>query len=122
MKTSCVHHLAVVVEDLDAAARFYGDVLGLEERKRWFDNAGALRSIWYGLGDEGPFLAVERGARRQDDAGWHCVALSIDASHREAWRAHLKHAGHAVYRETDFTLYVRDPEGNILGLSHYPKT
>jgi hypothetical protein len=75
--------------------------------------------------DGGSFLAIERGdprrARRDDRApGWHCVALGIAAADRGAWRQRLEEAGYPVERETDYTLYVRDPDGQLVGLSHWP--
>lgn len=120
MKTSCVHHLAVLVQDLAAAADFYSSVLGLPEQRRWHTPTGELRSIWYSLGEHGPFLAVERGDANQGDSGWHCVALAIEPEHRERWRTRLLASGFPVFKETAYTLYVRDPEGNVVGLSHYP--
>lgn len=119
-----VHHLAVVVSDLERAERFYAGVLGLPIERRWTDDAGQPRSIWLGLG-EGAFLAVERAARgeptRDEQApGWHCACLAIAPSEREVWRGKLEAAGHPIVRETSFTLYVRDPDGQLVGLSHWP--
>jgi hypothetical protein len=122
MRTGPLHHLAVCACDLDAALRFYSGVLGLEVSKEHRRPDGTLRSVWLDLGDA--FLAIEQvpgGARRADDGpGWHCVALAIDASAREAWRSRLEAAGHPVERETDYTLYARDPEGALVALSHFP--
>ncbi|MFT3765867.1 MAG: VOC family protein [Minicystis sp.] len=123
-----VHHLAVVVRDLGRAEGFYRGILGLPVLRRWDDAAGAPRSIWLGLGG-GAFLAVEKALEGAPErphgeppaAGWHCVALGITAGEREAWRARLASAGLAIERESAFTLYVRDPEGNLVGLSHYPE-
>jgi glyoxylase I family protein len=120
-----VHHLAVVVRDLDRAEAFYGGVIGLPVERRWADEAGSPRSVWLSLGG-GAFLAVERApaglpARPAPDLpGWHCVALAIPVDEREAWRARLAAAGSPVERESPFTLYTRDPEGNLVALSHYP--
>jgi glyoxylase I family protein len=126
-----VHHLAVLVRDLDRAEGFYAGVLGLAVAKRWLDEGGAPRSIWLTLGG-GAFLAVERaagdgGAARSAPGptiatpGWHCVALAIGREEREGLRARLAEAGFPVERETPFTLYTRDPEGNLVGFSHYPE-
>ena len=120
-----VHHLAVVVADLARAERFYAGVLGLPVLRRWEDAAGKPRSVWLGLG-EGAFLAVERAetpeaARRTDTApGFHCLALGIRPEERESWRTRLAAAGFPVERESPFTLYTRDPDENLVGLSHYP--
>lgn len=54
------------------------------------------------------------------NAGWHLVALTINPNDREAWRRRLSEAGHPVERETDCTMYARDPERNFIALSHWP--
>jgi glyoxylase I family protein len=108
-----VHHLAVVVTDLARAEEFYSGTLGLPVIKRWDD-----RAVWLAL-EHDVFLALERAgegeARRDTAPGWHCVALAIDPDEREAWRARIR-----VERESPHTLYTRDPDGNLVGLSHYP--
>lgn len=126
MKEPSVHHLAVCVRDLERAEAFYVGVLGLRVIRRWEDERGRARSIWCALGG-GAFLAIERvsrggGSPRADDApGWHCVALRIERAEREAFCDLLAAAGHPVERETEFTLYVRDPEGALVALSHHPE-
>ena len=125
--TRGLHHLAIRVRDLAAAERFYGGLLGLAVVKRWPAASGpGERSLWVDSGD-GAFLALEiTGATHADvgadaDAdGLHLAALRIDVADRAAWKERFAAAGVAVYHETRFTIYVRDPEGNRIGLSHYP--
>ena len=128
LKTGGVHHLAVVVRDLARAEAFYGGVLGLAVERRHVDAAGQPRAVWLALapGKDATFLALERSdaasAPLRTDAapGWHCVALAIERGEREAWRVRLAAAGHLVERETSYTLYVRDPDGALVALSHWP--
>jgi len=93
--------------------------------RRWPTADGrAERSLWLDLG-QGAFLALERGdgpgpAKADGAPGLHVLALGIARSERAAWSAHLTAAGHPVYHETEHTLYVRDPEGNRVALSHWP--
>jgi catechol 2,3-dioxygenase-like lactoylglutathione lyase family enzyme len=123
MNELAVHHLAVMVSDLAAAERFYAGVLGLPVLRRHDDAAGRPRAIWLLLAN-GAFLALEQGAGppKADGApGWHCVALGIQRADREVWRARLATAGFPVEKETAFTLYCRDPDGALVGLSHHPE-
>ncbi len=118
------HHLAIQVTDLPRAERFYCDVLGLQVKKRWLWNDGrpGERSIWLSLGDG--FIALEAcdqpvptRAFRDPLAGLRLFAITIPAADRAAWEQRL---GVAIVHRTRFTLYVRDPEGNRIGLSHHP--
>ena len=55
-----VHHLAIMVRDLERAERFYIHTLGLEVVRRWTMPDGKTpRSLWIDLGPN--FLAVELG-------------------------------------------------------------
>ena len=120
-----VHHLALLVNDLEASENFYREVLGLEEEKRWFENDGkTLRSIWLRTGDNSR-LMLERATstenRRSEGAsGWHLFALQIEASKREAWRDYLSSQGIGISQESSYSLYIEDPEGNKVALSHWP--
>ncbi|HEX9291294.1 MAG TPA: VOC family protein [Anaeromyxobacteraceae bacterium] len=127
------HHLAIQCWDLPACERFYREVLGLEVVRRWARDGGGDRSVWLSLGDG--FLALERAisetgapdptpasgaAWRDGRAGLHLIALRIRAEERASWEARLAASGVAVVHRTRWTLYVRDPEGNRVGLSHHP--
>ena len=118
------HHLAIQVADLPRAERFYCDVLGLQVRTRWpfADGRPGERSLWLALG--AGFLALEAceqpapaRAFRDPRAGLHLFAIAIAAGDRAAWEQRL---GAAIVHRTPFTLYVLDPEGNRIGLSHHP--
>jgi catechol 2,3-dioxygenase-like lactoylglutathione lyase family enzyme len=124
MRVQGVHHLALKVPSLETAEAFYGGTLGLTVRERLADEDGQPRAIWLDLGG-GAFLALELAPRlaagSDDRQGWHCVALGIEMADRERWRRRLEAAGHRVFMESRFTLYVRDPDGALVALSHHPE-
>ena len=88
------------------------------------------RALWLTLGPteaEGGFLALEAcvGAPvaadfRDPTPGLFLLSLRIDAKSRVAWEERLRAADVPVVHRSDFTLYLRDPEGNRVGLSHWP--
>jgi glyoxylase I family protein len=119
------HHIAVKVADLARAESFYVSVLGLPVRRRWPScDERQDRSVWLDLGG-GAFLALERGEggppKSENASGIHLLALRIRRDERDAWARRLAQAGCPVHSQTDYTLYLRDPEGNRIGLSHWPE-
>ncbi|MDB4980134.1 MAG: Glyoxalase/bleomycin resistance protein/dioxygenase [Myxococcales bacterium] len=127
------HHLAVQVRDLPLCERFYAETLGLRVLRRWPATDGARddRSVWMtnDVGEAPSFIALERvadgpptaeEASRATRPGLHLIALRIERASRATWEQRLAAAGAPVEARTAFTLYVRDPEGNRVGLSHWP--
>lgn len=120
------HHVAVQARDVERVAAFYRDVLGLPEVARHHLEDGRLRSVWLAAkagGDAaGGFFAVELAPdeRPAGTLGYSMVALRIDPVAREAVEAELLAKGVAIEKRTGWTLYVRDPEGHLVGLSHHP--
>ncbi len=123
-----VHHVAIGVRDLPAVEAFYRSVLRLPVQRRWSraDGGPGDRSVWLELGG-GAFLALERAetppaARPGGPAaeGYLMAVLAIARDQRAEWEAWLAATGVAIVRRTAYTLYVDDPEGNRVGLSHWP--
>jgi catechol 2,3-dioxygenase-like lactoylglutathione lyase family enzyme len=119
------HHVAIRCADLEACERFYREVLGLEVVRRWPRPEGGDRSVWVGVGDG--FIALERADGgpldtpwRSAEAGIHLVALRIAPGDRVTWERRLATLGVEIAHRTRWTIYVRDPEGNRVGLSHWP--
>ncbi|WP_242395019.1 VOC family protein [Anaeromyxobacter oryzisoli] len=125
------HHLAIQCADLDRCEHFYREVLGLAVLKRWpREGGGGDRSVWLsvGSGEQAGFLALERAEEplerrpwRDGRAGLHLFALRIAPSERRGWEDRLEAAGVQVVHRTRWTIYFTDPEGNRIGLSHYPR-
>lgn len=122
-----VHHLAIQVADLESCERFYREVLGLAVLRRWPAEGGGERSVWLAVGEG--FVALERtGVPPAAEAPWsdgrpglHLLALRIAPGERAGWEERLRAAGVAVVHRSPHTLYLRDPEGNRIGLSHWPE-
>ena len=125
LSPSAVHHIAIKVRDLARAERFFVQTLDLAVLRRWPAQDGSgERSLWLDLG-AGAFLALERsGTEREppaaDDPGLHLLALRIERGERQAWIDRLARVGVPLYHQTAFTIYCQDPEGNRIGLSHWP--
>jgi hypothetical protein len=110
-RPTAVHHIAIKVRDLARAERFFVQTLGL-----------AVLRLDLGAG---AFLALERSpseseALAADGPGLHLFALRIERAERQAWIDRLASAGVPPYEQTAFTIYCKDPEGNRIGLSHWP--
>jgi|CXWL01.1.fsa_nt_gi catechol 2,3-dioxygenase-like lactoylglutathione lyase family enzyme len=120
------HHVALQVDAVEQVAAFYADSFGLKELSRHFRDDGTLRSIWLaassGAEPQGGFIAVELAPKDalRGEKGPSLLALRIDTSARERVRQELVAKGIKIEKETRWTLYVRDPEGNWVGLSHHP--
>ncbi|SIT75180.1 VOC family protein [Pontibaca methylaminivorans] len=120
---SAVLESAVYAEDLEAARRFYGDLIGLEpfqtvEGRHIFFRVGAAVLLVFNpeatkLPSRNPRLPVPtHGA-----TGPGHVCFVLDREQIAAMRARLVAAGIGIDAEFDWphgarSLYVRDPAGN----------
>jgi catechol 2,3-dioxygenase-like lactoylglutathione lyase family enzyme len=114
---------ALYATDLDAADRFYGDVLGLERFARvpgrhvFFRCGRAMLLLFDPAATAMPGEVPTHGAR-----GPGHVAFAARDDELDAWRARLERAGVPVEREVAWprggrSLYVRDPAGNSVELA-----
>jgi glyoxylase I family protein len=121
------HHVALQALDLERTTAFYRDLLGFPELQRHLRPDGSLRSIWVGV-PGGGFLAIEAAGIaptpepfRHERPGLLLLAFRIPRASREACVAALGRAGVPLEHQTRWSLYVRDPEGNRIALSHHPE-
>ena len=124
MSESRLHHLACGTPDVERLARFYSNVLGLPEVARHFEADGSLRSIWLDLG-AGIFMIEKSGLEPSPvsgvGAGFFLLALRVSPEERTAFEGRLGAAGAEIESRSEWTSYARDPDGNRIALSHYPK-
>jgi len=114
-----IDHVALLVADLERAARFYEDVLGLARTAR---PALGFDGVWYALG-QGQALHLMRlddpcqGCARPAHGGRdRHVALAV--CDLASLRARLEAAGcaYTTSRSGRRALFCRDPDGNVLEL------
>ena len=114
--------------DLEAAARFYTEVLGLEPFASDPD-----RHVFFRTGSENVFLLFNPSRTREaagdgilvpphGATGAGHVAFAVSEADLSAWRARLAEAGVAIEAEVVWprggrSIYVRDPAGNSVELA-----
>jgi catechol 2,3-dioxygenase-like lactoylglutathione lyase family enzyme len=112
---------------VERVTAFYRDLLGFPELKRHHRTDGSLRSIWVGV-PGGTFLAIEAAGLapeptsfRHERPGLLLLAFRIPRAERPRAVEALARAGVPLEHETRWSVYVRDPEGNRVALSHHPE-
>ena len=122
MKIEGVGHVVLKVRDLERAARFYQDVLGLKEVARFHD-----RMAFFSAGTNHHDIAVlkvgpDAPGPSGEAVGLYHVAFKIGSSLDElrAARAHLEAHGVPILgisdHEVSQSIYLQDPDGNGLEL------
>ncbi len=56
---------------------------------------------------------------KDDPAGIHLIALSVENNEKADWRARLKQNKVSIEFESEYTIYFFDPDGNRIGLSSF---
>ncbi len=114
---------AVYVNDLDAAASFYGDLLGLEQilraegRHVFFRCGGTVVLCFIAAATRVPGTDARLPVPPHGAEGPGHICFAVPGPALDALRARLEAAGQAV--EADFrwpngarSIYLRDPAGN----------
>jgi glyoxylase I family protein len=114
MQFSRIQHCSLVVQDLERAAEFYHDVLGLTEIQipSTFKPAG-LNVRWFRLGSQQIHILL--GNENQPNSQHH-MALQVDDA--QAARSWMKEKGVDI-EETILIpgadrFFVRDPDSNLI--------
>lgn len=121
-----VCELALEVLDLEAAERFYADVLGFPVVERWHDDDGRPEAVWVMAGDRTriglwlPKLGLGGGR-----GGVHVhYAMHLDVAEYAAAVDRLRGQGYEVYDHDHSgygngrgrAAYVTDPSGHVVEL------
>ena len=122
MKLSGLHHVSILVSDIERAKKFYREVLGLREIgiPSTFPAAG-LRVHWFELGDEQIHLLP---ASAPDAMSQRHFAIHVEDA--PAARVHFARHGVVVSETVPIPgadrFFVRDPDGNRIELIQWQET
>ena len=114
---------AVYIDDLDAARRFYGELLGLKEmtaaegRHVFFQCEGSIVLCFIAEATRQPSPSGKLPVPTHGAEGPGHICFSANGETLDRWVEHLESGGVAI--EADFrwpngarSVYVRDPAGN----------
>lgn len=121
-----IDHVEVFVRDLEVAAKWYGELLGLRVIHRWDPEP-----IFLGVGGTALALFLADGPKRGKPADasatsepyWHRVAWRTTRDGFDAAQRHLAERG-IVFRgpidhDIAWSIYFSDPDGNPLEITYY---
>ena len=124
MKLGQLSEAALYTSDLDAAQRFYHEVLGLEVISRMEDRGLSFRcgATVLLVFDPARTQIPDAGVPTHGASGAGHIAFVINDTEIDSWRAHLTAAGVAIESEVEWpsggrSLYFRDPAGNVVELA-----
>jgi catechol 2,3-dioxygenase-like lactoylglutathione lyase family enzyme len=121
----CIDHAEVFVRDLEAAARWYAEILGLEELRRWnpypiMIGRGDTKLALFQLAE--PF-EEPTGKALPIKTGWRRIAWRTDEAGFAASQKFLKEKGITFTGPVDhdkaWSIYFCDPDGNPLEITYY---
>lgn len=124
-----IDHVEVFVRDLDAAARWYCEVLGLEEERRWnpepvMIGVGGTKLALFQAKPGTTSLLRDPQGRENKSPRWRRVAWQVDAAGFEAAQSHLQsqkvsYEGPIQHGPQVRSIYFEDPDGNPLEITTY---
>ena len=129
MQLTGLHPVTAICSDLERTIAFYRDILGLAiVQDGPSDDDPGTRHVWFGAVDGAPGRLVSFMEYPQMPAGVqgigsvHHFAFAVDsAEEQEAWRDYLREQGveaSEIFDRGRFnSLYVRDPDGNIVEIA-----
>jgi catechol 2,3-dioxygenase-like lactoylglutathione lyase family enzyme len=124
LRIQAIDHLVLVVEDVERSVAWYRDVLGLEVLR--FDEWKAKQVFFPSVRiDESTIIDILQGTRATDARNVDHFCLVVEETDLQA----LKDSGEFDVVDGPATrwgargdgqsLYVRDPDGNVVELRHY---
>src|SRR5215211_6250558 len=109
--------VTVATKDYDAAAEFYGDVLGLPFSKRW----GQMPAAEFETGNLTIAVMQSDAFGLEFRANNHPIELRVDdfgAAHDELESRGVEFKGETIDSGVCYQAFFEDPDGNVLAIHH----
>ncbi len=111
-----IHHVSVLITDIERSRAFYGGILGLQEIDK--PSTFEFMVVWFQIGD-GHIHLIPTDV--QDTESGRHFAIHVDDA--AAARIHLKENGFPVAETTPIPgadrFFTHDPDGNRIELIHF---
>jgi glyoxylase I family protein len=132
MQITGLHHLTLIVADMQRTIAFYRDLLGLAIiRDGVSDDDPGTRHVWFGAADGAPGRLIsameypQMEPAQQGRGAAHHFAIAVDSAEElDAWREYLRGQGVEctdVFERGGFrSIYLRDPDGQIIEIATRP--
>lgn len=105
-----IHHIAIATDNLEIMSDFYRNLPGLHWKENKFNDVGDLRSVWFETPDQTILMLEKFPYKKAPQA----LVFKINSLSEVVDKI-------SISKETDFTVYFFDPDGNQLGYSSYPE-
>ena len=118
MTITGVDFVCVPTQDFDGAVKFYGEVLGLPQRKQW----GSMPGMEFQAGNL-TLAVMDPSAFGGQEFRPHSLPIAFQVPDIEGERERLESHGVEFHGEildsgVCFQAFFRDPDGNALSLHH----
>jgi glyoxylase I family protein len=126
MRITGIHHITLLVSNLDRSLSFYRNVLGLRLVKQTVNQDDrSARHFIFGDADGMLITCLEYPDLDEGKVGrgsTHHFALAVESeAELEAWRGYLGEKGipttEVMDREDSRSIYLRDPDGHIVEIA-----
>ena len=103
-----LHHIAIASPEIEPLVQFYESLPGISFLEWKYDENQEKRSGWLQIKD-GPILMIEKKPRAKAPEALVLSYSLLENSAQPNWT-----------HNSTYTLYLKDPEHNIVGYSSYP--
>jgi len=114
-----INHIAIFTENPLLLSEFYETVIGLKKIQVNLYADKTIRSVWLQLGESGILMLEETKQKQASDS--HLIAFATTSKDMPVLKKRLATHNVPLVKESDYSIYFNDTDGNRLAFSHYPQ-